>query len=147
ARRDSADADSHGGRDEPRRGLRPRRPGQRPAVTAVRLGGSEVGMSAPPAPGALAGLKVLDCTHVIAGASCSLMLADLGADVIKIEPPTGEMTRGTARARFRAFDFVNRNKRAIAVDLTRPEGADVIRRLAKSADVFVENYRPGVLDK
>jgi formyl-CoA transferase len=104
-------------------------------------------MSVAAAPGALAGLRVLDCTHVIAGAWCSLMLADLGADVVKIEPPAGEMTRGAARARFRAFDFVNRNKRAIAVDITRTEGADVIRRLAAGADVFVENYRPGVLDK
>jgi crotonobetainyl-CoA:carnitine CoA-transferase CaiB-like acyl-CoA transferase len=104
-------------------------------------------MTAAPPPGALAGLKVLDCTHVIAGAWCSLMLADLGADVIKIEPPAGEVTRGAGRGRFQAFDFVNRNKRAIAVDIARPEGAEVIRRLAASADVFVENYRPGVLER
>jgi crotonobetainyl-CoA:carnitine CoA-transferase CaiB-like acyl-CoA transferase len=61
---------------------------------------------------ALAGLKVLDCTHVIAGAYCSLVLADLGADVVKIEPPAGESTRGLGGpggAAFRAFDFVNRN--------------------------------------
>jgi formyl-CoA transferase len=97
--------------------------------------------------GALAGLKVLDCTHVIAGAWCSLILADLGADVIKIEPPAGETTRGHPGAAFRAFDFVNRNKRAIALDLTTEAGAGVVRRLAKTADVFVENYRPGSLDR
>lgn len=96
---------------------------------------------------ALAGLKVLDCTHVIAGAYCSLILADLGADVIKIEPPTGETTRGHPGAPFRAFDFVNRNKRAIALDLTTDTGAAVVRRLAETADVFVENYRPGSLDR
>jgi crotonobetainyl-CoA:carnitine CoA-transferase CaiB-like acyl-CoA transferase len=96
---------------------------------------------------ALAGLKVLDCTHVIAGAYCSLILADLGADVIKIEPPAGETTRGHPGAPFRAFDFVNRNKRAIALDLTTEAGAAVVRRLAETADVFVENYRPGSLDR
>ena len=103
---------------------------------------------APPA-GALAGLKVLDCTHVIAGAYCSLVLADLGADVIKIEPPAGESTRGMLGRTdgFRAFDYVNRNKRAIALDLSTEAGADVVRRLAKTADVFVENYRPGAMDR
>ena len=59
----------------------------------------------------------------------------------------GEVTRGHPKAKFKAFDFVNRNKRAIAVDLTTPEGAGVIRRLAKTADVFVENYRPGTLTR
>ncbi|THD78821.1 MAG: CoA transferase [Phenylobacterium sp.] len=97
--------------------------------------------------GALAGLKVLDCTHVIAGAYCSLLLADLGADVVKIEPPAGETTRGHPGAAFRAFDFVNRNKRAIALDLTTEAGAAVVRKLAETADVFVENYRPGSLDR
>jgi len=97
--------------------------------------------------GALAGLRVLDCTHVIAGAWCSLILADLGADVIKIEPPAGETTRGHPGAAFRAFDFVNRNKRAIALDLSTEAGVGVVRKLAETADVFVENYRPGSLDR
>jgi crotonobetainyl-CoA:carnitine CoA-transferase CaiB-like acyl-CoA transferase len=99
--------------------------------------------------GALSGLKVLDCTHVIAGAYCSMILADLGADVIKIEPPAGESTRGLGvdRGAFRAFDFVNRNKRAIALDLSTEGGAGALRKLAESADVFVENYRPGALDR
>jgi crotonobetainyl-CoA:carnitine CoA-transferase CaiB-like acyl-CoA transferase len=96
--------------------------------------------------GPLRGMRVLDCTHVIAGAWCSMLLADLGADVIKIEPPKGEVTR-TALGSFRAYDFVNRNKRAIAVDMSRPDGAAALRRLAQNADVWVENFRPGVLDK
>jgi formyl-CoA transferase len=96
---------------------------------------------------ALSGLKVLDCTHVIAGAYCSLVLADLGADVIKIEPPAGESTRALRADGFRAYDFVNRNKRAIALDLSTLGGADVVRKLAETADVFVENYRPGSLDR
>src|SRR3954463_12839889 len=99
--------------------------------------------------GALSGLRVLDCTHVIAGAYCSLVLADLGADVIKIEPPAGESTRGLGldRGAFRAFDFVNRNKRAIALDLSTEAGAGVVRKLAETSDVFVENYRPGAMDR
>ena len=96
--------------------------------------------------GPLAGMRVLDCTHVIAGAWCSMLLADLGADVIKIEPPGGEVTR-TAIGPFRAYDFVNRNKRAIAVDMTQPQGAAAVRRLAAWADVWVENFRPGALDR
>jgi crotonobetainyl-CoA:carnitine CoA-transferase CaiB-like acyl-CoA transferase len=98
-------------------------------------------------PSALSGLKVLDCTHVIAGAWCSMMLADLGADVIKIEPLEGETTRGHPKAKFKAFDFVNRNKRSLAVDLASPKGAQTILALAKGADVFVENYRPGVMER
>src|SRR5258705_13823923 len=77
--------------------------------------------------GPLAGMRVLDCTHVIAGAWCSMLLADLGADVVKIEPPMGEVTR-TSLGPFRAYDFVNRNKRAIAVDMTKTDGAAALRR-------------------
>ena len=69
--------------------------------------------------GALTGIRVIDCTHVIAGAYCSMLLADLGADVIKIEPLDGEAGREAEVGPFRAFDFINRNKRAIAVDLQR----------------------------
>jgi formyl-CoA transferase len=94
---------------------------------------------------ALEGLKVLDCTHVLAGSWCSMLLADLGADVVKIEPLTGESTRGRPESAFKPFDFVNRNKRAIAVDLASPEGAEVVRSLVATADVFVENFRPGAL--
>ncbi|MHB8529524.1 MAG: CaiB/BaiF CoA transferase family protein [Caulobacteraceae bacterium] len=96
---------------------------------------------------ALDGLKVLDCTHVIAGAWCSMMLADLGADVVKIEPLAGETTRGHPKAKFKAFDFVNRNKRSLAIDLASEKGAATVRRLAERADVFVENYRPGALER
>lgn len=97
--------------------------------------------------GALSGLRVLDYTHVIAGAYCSMLLADLGADVVKIEPLEGEVTRGREGARFKPFDFVNRNKRAIAVDVSTDDGAAVVRKLAETADVFVENYRPGALER
>jgi formyl-CoA transferase len=96
---------------------------------------------------ALDGLRVIDCTHVIAGAWCSLLLADLGADVVKVETVGGETTRGRPDSDFKPFDFVNRNKRAIAVDWSRPEGAAVVRRLVETADVFVENFRPGAMAK
>src|SRR6266404_37040 len=96
--------------------------------------------------GPLSGMHVLDCTHVIAGAWCSMLLADLGADVVKIEPPMGEVTR-TSLGPFRAYDFVNRNKRAIAMDMTKTDGAAALRRLAGRADVWVENFRAGALDR
>lgn len=95
---------------------------------------------------ALQGLKVLDCTHVIAGSWASMILADLGADVVKIERIEGGALRNYL-GKFRPWDFVNRNKRAIAVNLATPEGQDIVKRLIKDADVFVQNYRPGILDK
>ena len=97
---------------------------------------------------ALSDVRVIDCTHVIAGAYCSMLLADLGADVIKVEPITGENNRiNNPTSNFRPFELANRNKRGIAVDIQRPEGAGVLRRLARTADVFVENFRPGVFDR
>jgi formyl-CoA transferase len=97
---------------------------------------------------ALAGVRVLDCSQVMAGPFCTMLLADLGADVIKVEPPTGDSTRamaGPERGESASFWAVNRNKRGIAIDLQRPEGVEIVRRLAGSADVFVENFRPGVM--
>jgi len=84
---------------------------------------------------------------MLAGPWCALILADLGADVIKVESPDGESTRDHGQGDFRVFDYINRNKRGIAIDLSRHEGAALLRRLAADADVFVENWRPGVLDK
>ncbi|HEY8633109.1 MAG TPA: CoA transferase, partial [Candidatus Limnocylindrales bacterium] len=107
-------------------------------------------------PGPLAGLRVVDCSTVLAGPYCTMVLGDLGADVIKVEPPGGDATRGwgppwvgdeadgTRTAAY--FLAVNRNKRSIRVDLRRSEGADVLRRLLAGADVLVENFRAGSLD-
>jgi crotonobetainyl-CoA:carnitine CoA-transferase CaiB-like acyl-CoA transferase len=98
--------------------------------------------------GALAGLRVVDQTQVMAGPFCSMLLADMGAEVIKVEPPGGEDTRymepeirpGVSAV----FLAVNRNKRSIVLDLKQPAGVTVLRRLAATADVLVENYRTGV---
>ncbi|MGY2082168.1 CaiB/BaiF CoA transferase family protein [Blastococcus sp. SYSU DS0539] len=102
--------------------------------------------------GALSGVRVLDLTQVMAGAYCSMLLADMGADVIKIERPEGgddtrRMSRGSDVEHSPAFNAMNRNKRGIAVDLKDPRGAEVVRRLARDADVLVENFRPGLLDR
>ena len=102
--------------------------------------------------GPLAGLKVIDLTHVMAGPTCTLMLADMGADVIKIEKtPHGDDTRhsvppkiGTEAA---SFLMMNRNKRGIVLDLKTKGGAEILRRLIDSADVLVENFGPGVMDR
>lgn len=109
-------------------------------------------MSEPVQPGALAGIRVLDLTQVMAGAYCSMLLADMGADVIKIERPEGgddtrRMSRGSDVELSPAFNAMNRNKRGLAVDLKDPRGAEVVRRLARDADVLVENFRPGLLDR
>ncbi|HEU5195817.1 MAG TPA: CoA transferase [Methylomirabilota bacterium] len=96
---------------------------------------------------ALHGVRVIDVTQAMAAPFCTLNLADLGADVIKVEPPGGEdMRRGSASKNGHAGTFLamNRNKRGITVDLKRPEGVEIVRRLVKTADVLVQNYRPGV---
>ncbi len=97
---------------------------------------------------ALEGLRVLDVTQVMAGPFCAMMLADLGADVIKIEPPSGDSTRqmpGAVGTDSPSFNAVNRGKRGIVIDLKSARGRDVFVRIARSADIVVENYRPGVM--
>ncbi len=97
---------------------------------------------------ALAGLRVLDVTQVMAGPYCSMMLADLGADVIKIEAPRGDSTRQMSRAvgtDSPAFNAVNRGKRSLVLDLKTDGGREVVKRLARTGDILVENYRPGVM--
>ena len=99
---------------------------------------------------ALDGLRVLDLTQVMAGPFCSMLLCDMGADVIKVEPPAGDSTRrmpGAVGSDSPSFNAVNRGKRGIVVDLKQPAGRDAVRRLAAVSDVLVENYRPGVLEK
>jgi crotonobetainyl-CoA:carnitine CoA-transferase CaiB-like acyl-CoA transferase len=102
-----------------------------------------------PAPAALplAGIRVLEFCHTIMGPSAGLILADLGADVIKIEPVNGDHTRrlyGFAAGFFATF---NRNKRSFAVDLKSGEGRALLHRLAQTADVLLENYAPGTMDR
>src|SRR2546425_403222 len=96
---------------------------------------------------ALGGIRVLDQTQVMAGPFCSMLLADMGADVVKIEPPGGEHTRREqeiAPGVSASFLAVNRNKRSLVLDLKQPDGVAVLKRLVATADVLVENYRPGV---
>jgi crotonobetainyl-CoA:carnitine CoA-transferase CaiB-like acyl-CoA transferase len=102
--------------------------------------------------GPLTGLKVVDLTHVMAGPTCTLMLADMGAEVIKIEKiPAGDDTRYMVPPRIgdvaASFLMMNRNKKGIALDLKTPGGAKVLRRLIATADVLVENFGPGVMDR
>ena len=95
---------------------------------------------------ALAGLRVVDVTQAMAAPFCTMNLADMGADVIKVEPPAGEdMRRGSASKNGHSGTFLtmNRSKRGITVDLKQPAGVEIIHRLVKTADVFVQNYRPG----
>jgi crotonobetainyl-CoA:carnitine CoA-transferase CaiB-like acyl-CoA transferase len=94
----------------------------------------------------LAGLRVIDLTQAMAAPFCSMNLADMGADVIKVEPLMGEdMRRGSASKNGHSGTFVtiNRSKRGITLDLKQPKGVEVMHRLVKTADVFVQNYRPG----
>ena len=101
--------------------------------------------------GALAGIKVIDLTRVLGGPYCTMILSDHGADVIKIEPPQGDEVRdwgppfhdGDASY----FIGVNRNKRSIALDLAKPDGKAVLLRLLQDADVLIENFKPGAMEK
>src|SRR4030088_2963009 len=102
--------------------------------------------------GPLTGLKVVDLTHVMAGPTCTLMLADMGAEVIKIEKiPAGDDTRYMVPPKIgdqaASFLMMNRNKKGIALDLKTSGGAKVLRRLIESSDVLVENFGPGVMDR
>jgi len=95
----------------------------------------------------LAGIKVVEFSHMVMGPAAGLMLADLGADVIKVEPIGGDKTRRLRGAGAGYFPMYNRNKRSIAVDLKSDAGRDAVLKLIDAADVFIENFRPGALDK
>jgi len=114
-------------------------------------------MSGQPAKGPLAGVRVLELSTVLAGPYCSMVLADLGADVIKVEPAGGDATRGYGPPWVETFDgservaayflSVNRNKRSIRLNLRRPEAIEILWRLIGRSDVLVENFRPGGLER
>ena len=105
--------------------------------------------------GALKGVKVLDLSRILAGPTATQLLGDLGADVIKVENPStgGDDTRQWGKSVAKDADLTpyfmaaNRNKRSLALDISKPEGQDIIRRLAAQADVLVENFKPGGLAK
>lgn len=102
--------------------------------------------------GPLAGVRVIELAHIMAGPVCGLMLADMGADVIKVERlPRGDGTRGFVppdiAGESAAFMMLNRGKRSVALDLRAPEGVGIVRRLLAEADVVVENFRVGTMEK
>ena len=103
-----------------------------------------------PKPRPLTGLRVLDLTRILSGPHCTKQLADLGADVIKLEPPEGDMTRTAQPKRGGIsvlFSQFNTGKRSVSVDLTKPEGRALALELAAACDIVVENFRPGVAAK
>jgi crotonobetainyl-CoA:carnitine CoA-transferase CaiB-like acyl-CoA transferase len=100
--------------------------------------------------GPISGFRIVDLTQMVAGPLATMILADQGADVIKVEPRAGDFTRTQGagpRGLAALFASTNRNKRSIAVDLKDPRGVELVRRLVAGADVFVQNFRPGAVDK
>ena len=98
--------------------------------------------------GPLAGLRVVEITNVVAGPSAAAQLADQGADVIKVEPPAGDIIRKSSNTGLPPiFISCNRGKRSLALDLKKPAAADVLWRLIERADVFIQNLRPGAVDR
>jgi crotonobetainyl-CoA:carnitine CoA-transferase CaiB-like acyl-CoA transferase len=95
----------------------------------------------------LEGVRVVEFAHMVMGPSCGLVLADLGAEVIKVEPLAGDNTRRLEAAGAGFFPVFNRNKKSLAVDLSKAEGRELVLKLLKTADVLTENFRPGALDK
>jgi crotonobetainyl-CoA:carnitine CoA-transferase CaiB-like acyl-CoA transferase len=93
----------------------------------------------------LAGIKVVEFSQMVMGPTCGVILADLGADIIKVEPPKGDRTRFFKGPAAGFFANYSRNKRSLAVDTQQPEGQEIIRRLIGDADIFIENFRPGLL--
>jgi len=110
--------------------------------------------SFPPLPsfGALAGLKVLDLSRVLGGPYCGQILADHGAEVIKVEPPAGDETRSwgppfAADGTAAYFNGLNRNKRDIVIDLSQPAGREIVLKILEDCDVLIENFKIGTLER
>ena len=95
----------------------------------------------------LAGIRVIELSHMVMGPSAGLVLADLGAEVTKVEPPGGDKTRRLKGSGAGYFTMYNRNKRSVCIDLKSERGKDVVQRLVGDADVLIENFRPGAIDK
>jgi len=95
----------------------------------------------------LTGLRVVEFTHMVMGPTCGMVLADMGAEVIKVEPIEGDRTRHLLGAGAGFFPMFNRNKKSIAIDLHKPQGAALARQLALSADVVLENFKPDTMAK
>ncbi|MEN5164505.1 CaiB/BaiF CoA-transferase family protein [Achromobacter kerstersii] len=93
------------------------------------------------------GIRVVEFTHMVMGPTCGMLLADLGAEVIKVEPIGGDTTRRLLGSGAGFFPMFNRNKKSIALDLKQPEGVEAARRLIDTADVVSENFKSGVMDK
>lgn len=95
----------------------------------------------------LDGIRVVEFTHMVMGPAAGLMLADLGAEVIKVEPLSGDKTRSLRGSGAGYFPMYNRNKKSLAIDLKSKDGIEITNRLIDDADIFIENFRPGALDK
>lgn len=103
--------------------------------------------STPSKPLPLQGIRVVEFSHMVMGPACGMVLADLGAEVIKVEPVDGDRTRHLLGAGAGFFPMFNRNKKSVAIDLRQPEGVQAAIRLAASADVVLQNFKPGVMKK
>jgi len=95
----------------------------------------------------LAGVRVVEMTHMVMGPTCGMILAQLGAEVIKVEPPAGDKTRSLGGMGVSFFPLFNRGKRSVVLDFTKPEDREMMNRLLSNADVFLENFRDGQLEK
>ena len=95
----------------------------------------------------LKGVRVVELTHTILGPSCGMILADLGAEVIKVEPVDGDRTRKLRGFAAGFFSYFNRNKRSLCLDLKAPEGLAIAQDMIRKADVLLENFGPGTLDR
>ena len=100
-----------------------------------------------PTPLPLAGIRVVEFSHTVMGPSCGVILADLGAEVIKVEPPEGEPTRRSAGFASGFFPYFNRNKRSLNADVKSEAGRALVLELLAGADVLIENYAPGTMDR
>ncbi|MCC7483507.1 MAG: CoA transferase [Burkholderiales bacterium] len=107
--------------------------------------GKGVNVSVRPLP--LEGIRVAEFCHVVMGPTCGLILADLGAEVIKVEPPEGDHTRKLVASGAGFFPTYNRNKKSFAVNLKSPKGREAVLKLIASSDVVTENFRPGAMDQ
>lgn len=93
------------------------------------------------------GIRVVEFTHMVMGPTCGMILADLGAEVIKVEPIDGDKTRRLLGSGAGFFPMFNRNKKSLSIDMKTPEGMEIIKKLVASADVVSENFKPGTMAK